>query len=79
VSDRVWSKVSSLTAIVTRDRFTEDWPRLSYPRGMLFLKPLNLHRESTCTHWDVGEGKPNGRPVGRIYKAVEAGGQRSGA
>jgi hypothetical protein len=41
--------------------------------GLLFLKPLHLNRDGTCTDWDVCEGKPNGRTVGRIY--ISTGGQ----
>ncbi len=43
--------------------------------GLLFLKPLHLSRDGTCTDWDVREGKPSGRTVGRIYLDVSAGGQ----
>ncbi len=44
------------------------------PDGLLFLKPLHLNPDDgTCTDWDVREGKPNGRTVGRIY--ISAGGQ----
>ncbi len=43
--------------------------------GLLFLKPLHLNRNGTCTDWDVREGKPNGRTVGRIYQNISAGGQ----
>jgi hypothetical protein len=41
---------------------------------MLFLKPLNLNRDGTCTDFDVNEGKPNGRTVGRVYEDVSTGG-----
>ncbi len=54
-------------------------PRLSYSRGMpeglLFLKPLHLDRDGTCTDWDVPEAKPSGRTVGRIYQDISVGGQ----
>jgi hypothetical protein len=39
---------------------------------MLFLKQLHLNQDGTCTDFDVREGKPNGRTVGRIYKEVSA-------
>jgi hypothetical protein len=41
---------------------------------MLFLKQLHLNRDGSCTDFDVREGKPNGRTVGRIYKDISAGG-----
>ena len=42
---------------------------------MLFLRPcpLSLH-ETPCTDFDVREGNPNGRTVGRIYKDISSGG-----
>ncbi len=40
--------------------------------GLLFLKPLHLNRDGTCTDWDVREGKPNGRTVERIYRDIYA-------
>jgi hypothetical protein len=43
--------------------------------GLLFLKPLNLNRDGTCTDWDVREGNPNGRTLGRIYLDISTGGQ----
>jgi hypothetical protein len=43
--------------------------------GLLFLKPLHLNRDATCTDWDVLEGNPNGRTIGRIYQDISAGGQ----
>jgi hypothetical protein len=43
--------------------------------GLLFLKPLHLNRDGTCTDWDVRENKPNGRTVGRIYLDISTGGQ----
>ncbi len=53
--------------------------RLGYPcrmlEGLLFLKPLHLNRDGTCTDWDVREHKPNGRTVGRIYLDISTGGQ----
>jgi hypothetical protein len=39
--------------------------------GLLFLKPLNLNRDGTCTDFDVNEGK---RTVRRIYEDISAGG-----
>jgi hypothetical protein len=42
---------------------------------MLFLKQLQLDRDGTCTDFEVREGKPNGRAVGRIYKDISAGRQ----
>ena len=41
---------------------------------MLFLKQLHLNSDGTCTDFDVRDGKPNGRAVGRIYKETSAGG-----
>ncbi len=40
---------------------------LGMSEGLLFLKPLHLNRDGTCTDFDVREGKPNGRTIGRIY------------
>jgi hypothetical protein len=52
--------------------------RLSYPaamsEGLLFLKPLHLNRDGTATDWDVREGKPSGRTIGRIYLDISTGG-----
>jgi hypothetical protein len=42
---------------------------------MLFLKQLQLNRDGTCTDFDVREGQPNGRCIGRVYKDVSAFGQ----
>ncbi len=53
--------------------------RLSYPlrmsEGLLFLKRCSLSRDTPCTNWDVNEGKPNGRTIGRIYLDISTGGQ----
>jgi hypothetical protein len=38
--------------------------------GLLFLKPLPLNRDGTCTDWDVREVKPSG-----IYLDISTGGQ----
>jgi hypothetical protein len=38
--------------------------------GLLFLKPLHLNRDGTCTDWDVREGESNGRTIGRIYEDI---------
>jgi hypothetical protein len=43
--------------------------------GLLFLKPLHVNQDGTCTDFDVNEGKPAGRTVGRIYLDISAGGQ----
>ncbi len=48
-------------------------PRLS--EGLLFLKPRHLSRDGTYTDWDVSEGKPNGRTVGRAYFDVSTTGE----
>jgi hypothetical protein len=39
--------------------------------GLLFLKPCEIvaRHETPCTDFDVNEGKPNGRTIGRIYHA----------
>jgi hypothetical protein len=42
--------------------------------GLLFLKPLHLNREGTCTDWDVRECKSSGRTIGRIYQDISTGG-----
>jgi hypothetical protein len=42
---------------------------------MLFLKALHLNRDGICTDFDVREGQPNGRCIGRVYKDISAGGQ----
>jgi hypothetical protein len=41
--------------------------------GLLFLKPLHLKSDGICTDWDVREGKPSGRTIGRIYLDISAG------
>jgi hypothetical protein len=43
--------------------------------GLQFLKPLNLNPDGTCTDWDVRERTQAGRPIGRIYEDISAGGQ----
>jgi hypothetical protein len=37
--------------------------------GLLFLKPCDIVARHTtpCTDFDVNEGKPSGRTIGRIY------------
>jgi hypothetical protein len=42
--------------------------------GLLFLKPCPISREGT-PDFDVREGKPNGRTIGRIYLDISTGGQ----
>ncbi len=46
----------------------------SMSEGLLFLKPLHLNRDGTCTDWDVRERKPSGRTIGRIYEDISTGG-----
>ncbi len=41
---------------------------------MLFLRPLYLNRDGTCTDLDVCEGKPSGRTIGRIYLDISTNG-----
>jgi hypothetical protein len=36
--------------------------------ALLLLKPLHLNREGTCSDFDVREGNPSGRTVGRVYQ-----------
>jgi hypothetical protein len=45
--------------------------------GLLFLKPCEFvaRHETPCTDFDVHEGKPSGRTIGRIYLDISTGGQ----
>jgi hypothetical protein len=40
------------------------------PEGLLFLKPLHLNRDGTCTDWDVRRASPVG---GLVTMSVGAG------
>jgi hypothetical protein len=42
--------------------------------GLLFLKPCPISRDG-APDFDVREGKPNGRTIGRIYQDISTGGQ----
>jgi hypothetical protein len=79
----LWAAASSIGA---RGESPVAWPKLAasfigdsaillgMSEGLLFLKPLHLDREGTCTDWDVREGKPSGRAVGRIFLDVSTNG-----